>query len=181
MAGTREFDSSYWAPAAAWYLWPRGDVSQAAIVDDTYRRPYITAGSSPLHLNTSPLPFRFFFSPPPPLLENQTHTCILSRLHTSLLSDINHAGCSERRTGQNSFKISFNYRPRRAGETFFWTGNYSFCCCCFYYKDWRYMKNLCPSRREKDASGGKGTKKKPKSVSLMTTARQPGKGPQGDW
>lgn len=111
--------------------------SRQPFVDDTDRRPYITAVFTWI-LSPSFFPFSFssysgggrwglglksdaHLLPQPP-----AHLSFKRRKPCRLLWTLRRL---------NSFKISFNYRPqRRLQKHFFWTVNYSF-CWLFYYKD----------------------------------------------
>lgn len=135
-----------------------------SFVDDTYRRPYITAAFTWI---LSPSFFSFSFSshsgeekkksdahllPQPP-----AHLSFKRRKPCRLLWTLHRL---------NSFKISFNYRPRETAETFFFELAIIAFVGSSIIRTWRYMKNLCPSRQEKHAS----ERKKKQRVSLMTTA-----------
>lgn len=138
-----------------------------AFVDDTYRRPYITAAFT--WILSPSFFFSFSFSsylwglgggsdahllPQPP-----AHLSFKRRKPCRLLWTLHRL---------NSFKISFNYRPRETAETFFFELAIIAFVGSSIIRTWRYMKNLCPSRQEKHAS--EREKKKKQSVSFMTTA-----------
>lgn len=118
-------------------------------VDDTDRRPYITAVFTWI-LSPSFFPFSFsshsgrkkksdaHLLPQPP-----AHLSFKRRKLCRLLWTLRRL---------NSFKISFNYRPRETAETFFFELAIIAFVGSSIIRTWRYMKNLCPSRQEKHAS-----------------------------